>query len=476
MPQLNTTNYTLARLKYVAGTDAAGAVHMARQLGWYNVQDNFATGDGVSDETAAFSATIAAIPATGGILYVPAGTYLVDAAIITSGLKPITIIGEGIGITKIRKRTAGDLINLSGTNSSNRNSHSSILNVSLEGNGLSGLLLKQWHVERHFLQNVYLSNSLDSAVDAVEILDSRCTNVWFDACNGAGKPSVRIRNTANNSGAGVLGYSTTSSQFVVFFNCFWDNFKDGALWIEQGDVANTAPPTGIHLTSCRIKTSLVKDTIIKINPQTILSTIRNCYFEIYGKDTGVVANTIDAITWNGAAMNKIIETKMASYQDSFNKAIVLQTNIGNDVEFHFEGTTPGAGSAVFISGGPGASVIKAGILTGTTLPVNTAYTSVVSLADANATIYAHHFEKVAKMSPSVSRTLTLSDAPDSASTGIKATAGARKRVINNTGSASTIVVKNLTSGGTTLKTISAGNWSDFEFDNTNWVLIGSGAL
>src|SRR5947207_16016119 len=95
MPQLSVANYALARLKHVAGIDAAGDVHLARQLGWYNVQDYGAVGDNSTNETSAFAAAIAALPAGGGNIYVPAGVYQVDAGTITSGNKSVTIWGDG---------------------------------------------------------------------------------------------------------------------------------------------------------------------------------------------------------------------------------------------------------------------------------------------------------------------------------------------------------------------------------------------
>ena len=43
-----------------------------------NVRDKGAVGDGIHDDTAAFQAAVNALPSTGGTVYVPAGTYLID--------------------------------------------------------------------------------------------------------------------------------------------------------------------------------------------------------------------------------------------------------------------------------------------------------------------------------------------------------------------------------------------------------------
>jgi hypothetical protein len=59
-----------------------------------SVKDFGAVGDGVTDDSAAIQAAINALPATGGEVYVPAGTYLVNTS-ITSTKASVTIRGAG---------------------------------------------------------------------------------------------------------------------------------------------------------------------------------------------------------------------------------------------------------------------------------------------------------------------------------------------------------------------------------------------
>lgn len=59
-----------------------------------------AWGDGSHDDTGAFLAAIAAVPATGGEVYVPAGRYKLTQTLSVSG-KPIAFRGEGQGISHL---------------------------------------------------------------------------------------------------------------------------------------------------------------------------------------------------------------------------------------------------------------------------------------------------------------------------------------------------------------------------------------
>lgn len=63
----------------------------------FDVKTYGATGDGVTDDTGAIQAALAAIPATGGVFYFPAGKYKYAGSALNLN-KSITVLGDGGGV------------------------------------------------------------------------------------------------------------------------------------------------------------------------------------------------------------------------------------------------------------------------------------------------------------------------------------------------------------------------------------------
>lgn len=62
---------------------------------WLNVKDFGAQGDGVADDTVAIQTAAAALPATGGVLFFPSGTYLTTGLVFTD--VRVDLVGSGAG-------------------------------------------------------------------------------------------------------------------------------------------------------------------------------------------------------------------------------------------------------------------------------------------------------------------------------------------------------------------------------------------
>lgn len=105
-------------------------VFVLRSRNAINVKDYGATGDGATNDTAAIVAAIAALPAANAALYFPAGTYMTDTISGITGKLGLTIFGDGFGSSRIKARTASQVLNLASSNS-----YVIVRNLSFNGNG-----------------------------------------------------------------------------------------------------------------------------------------------------------------------------------------------------------------------------------------------------------------------------------------------------------------------------------------------------
>ncbi|MBO03202.1 MAG: hypothetical protein CMG35_11240 [Candidatus Marinimicrobia bacterium] len=87
----------------------------ASGLGWVNVVDHGAVGNGSRDNVTEIAAAIAALPNAGGVLYFPDGDFVTSGQHTISG-KPVWIKGAGMDITRVRftGQYGGFIIDLSG--------------------------------------------------------------------------------------------------------------------------------------------------------------------------------------------------------------------------------------------------------------------------------------------------------------------------------------------------------------------------
>lgn len=84
------------RVKMVASNAPAYASDLP-----INVKDYGALGDGTTNDRAAFVAAIAAVPATGGSVFVPAGEYVISGGGLAWLDKPGSFVGAGAGETRL---------------------------------------------------------------------------------------------------------------------------------------------------------------------------------------------------------------------------------------------------------------------------------------------------------------------------------------------------------------------------------------
>jgi hypothetical protein len=94
----------------------------------YNVRAYGAFGNGLTDDTAAFTAAFAAAGANVGVVYVPDGHYVISGPLASNA--PLSLIGESANAILIRTNFTGVLVNLAGPGSY-------VHGLTINGNGLN---------------------------------------------------------------------------------------------------------------------------------------------------------------------------------------------------------------------------------------------------------------------------------------------------------------------------------------------------
>jgi hypothetical protein len=225
---------------------------------------------GVADSTSAIQAAInAANTAGGGVVYFPAGTYLVTpsgspAVGLTlmgasAGYQNVRLVGAGPQASTITKGGNGTLLQLSGaTSPSTGSTHCrfcSVESLGFNGNSKTGVVFQAYYADNLVFRDVYVNGNSDVVLDSAEFWDSRFYNCVFggsgSATANADAPNVYLRNSAASSG---LGASTGTTNMIVFHGCRWEAFLTGAVKVSQG-VGGTGGPNSILLTDCKMETS-----------------------------------------------------------------------------------------------------------------------------------------------------------------------------------------------------------------------------
>ena len=145
----NSSDATTTRAVTVPAPDKSGQL--------VNVKDYGATGDGVTNDTAAFNKALASLAtAAGGRCLVPKGTYLISAvtnpAIASHVSSNVHLVGEahGASILKIAGRPAGNFLFCSGENWSVENLTIDMQDYFIEGPGFAAIVAtgNNWRITK----------------------------------------------------------------------------------------------------------------------------------------------------------------------------------------------------------------------------------------------------------------------------------------------------------------------------------------
>jgi len=219
----------------------------------YNVRDYGATGNGTTDDTAAIQDAIdAAGAASGGVVFLPPGTYIVSDT-LTFYYPRVFFRGAGMWNTKLKRTTDyGETIIFGGgqTGTGNVLSDTGISDLTIESAGLmtSGAHIRYSGVARHQLKGIYLLQGFigirAEALTAAYWSDIYCvfTNLFGGTATGRRYLQFGAASSYSHKSCGDLFITNfnvrgnTSGQVTEFgINI---DAADG-IWFENGHVGNS---------------------------------------------------------------------------------------------------------------------------------------------------------------------------------------------------------------------------------------------
>lgn len=228
-----------------------------------NVQDHGADPTGAADSTSAFNTAINNAPTNGGIVYVPTGTYIINASIVMKS--NIYLMGAGYNTILRKKASSGQfsIITSGGTTTSN----AIIDNLRIDGNkasqsvttsGQEGILFSGGS-SNNLISNVRIENTVNDGInltgDENSITACLFRTIGAGTANGVkggititGKKVQIYANQFHTTVDHGIKLNTGSHQAVITDNAFYD-CKNSGINI-QG--SNFVSVLGNTLQSCSI--------------------------------------------------------------------------------------------------------------------------------------------------------------------------------------------------------------------------------
>jgi len=254
-----------------------------------NVHDYGAEGDGVTDDTAAIQAAINAA-SHGGTVAFPRGIYMVTGlTITTTGTQLSGAVG---GVTIARLSGNRPLIYIHGAGSLTRHvRYCSLFSLTLSGSNLPGTLLQSYYADNCVYRDVGFMNCQGTALDFVEVWDSRFYDCSWEYCGSTTEPATLFR---NSTAPGTFGFGNDNTNQIHFLGCRWEAFQNGAIRLDGGANGSTNLLNGIFFVSCKMETSHAAGPALQIMAGTTIIFAMQLYIAIEDFNDGYTT-PIDAI-------------------------------------------------------------------------------------------------------------------------------------------------------------------------------------
>lgn len=192
----------------------------------------------------AVQAAVDALPSTGGTVMLPAGQGdFTDTVDLRTG---VTIQGQGTTTTKIIVKGDYPAFNMIGASTSNRLHRVRLRNftVNREDNAsyTSSALVFAQYGDTCVFDNVNFERTISVGFEATDFWDSIFINCRWDHCGGdtGARPATLIYNGASGN-----------SNNLAFYNCTWESFRDGGVWVIGETNASALVSEVFHFFNCK---------------------------------------------------------------------------------------------------------------------------------------------------------------------------------------------------------------------------------
>jgi len=255
-----------------------------------NVIDFGATGDGVTDDTAAIQAAIDAATNGGGVAF-PRGTYMVTGLKIKKNGTALNGLSRG-GTRIMRLSGTQPLIDVSGKGTmAGHIKYCSINQIMISGNNMPGVLVRSYYADNIILNEVNFVHCAGMAVDLVEMWDSQFQECAWEDCGSRAAPALLVR---NSTGPNTFGFSLDNSNQIHFVNCRWEGFRNGAVRLDGAANGSVSKLNGIFFVACKMESSVLAGPAFQIALGCTVIFVDQLYMAMMAWDSGY-STPIDAV-------------------------------------------------------------------------------------------------------------------------------------------------------------------------------------
>jgi len=363
-----------------------------------NVKDFGAVGDGVTDDTSAVGEAIAALPSGSSSIYFPEGSYLLSAQ-LTIADKPVSISGDGIGVSILKwssgSTSSGISISQSSdayaTTISNLSFHTELVAtgtaISVDGTGqLSGGIIQNRINPRTIIENIDIRGNISPNTDGwatgilyTNVIHTRTSNVSIIGNFSGSQPNIQ-----SASGIVLTGDGAPTEHSIFGCNVFY----------VQKAVNITGTVEGVYLTHCNlvaVKNGVDWDSDNAAPPQL---SVNNCHMNIYDvaviprqMSQSVISNCLFYVRADG--VNNAVGVQLA--EDCQHTSIHHNTFVNNSVFNYTAVTLVGSGTHhIMVDGnvfqsGTTAVFLQAGVFDNVVINniINNSYTNDVIDSSGN---------------------------------------------------------------------------------------------